>query len=384
MRYGNRQRPHLRIVLHGMNERNLSMLRMLFKGPEWQDCEIVGNGAADVGLVDLDTPAPDRDWETFRRRHPELPTVVMSLREQSRGNARYLRKPFDADALRKAIDTLRDDGARALARTAARRAAPPAPDAPAKPAPAPLPEPPAAPPPTTRKAAAAFDHDADERNCGRQPDVDLDAPRASAKFVYDPPRYFQGVLEYAMRQAQERGVPLAIRGLPAPFVVVPGRAPVIVTPLRDSVLRSLCTLAMKPDSLPIDAAADTAADLPRVPADVLLWQVALWTARGRLRRGVGLDAPQRLLHWPDFTRQVATPHAMRLAAILVAGARTPRDLCTTLRLPQRHVFSLLSAAASVGLLERRPAATPAAALPPPAPPVRSLFARILGRLVPGA
>jgi len=176
---------------------------------------------------------------------------------------------------------------------------------------------------------------------------------------------------------------VTIRGLPATFTIIPGPVPAIATPLKDSVLRSLCVLTMKPGSLRVELAPAVDQDAALVRADVVLWQVALWTARGRLRRGIGLDAPQRLVRWPDFTRQVETPHAMRLTAVLTAGARTPRELATTLGIPQRYVFSLLSAAASVGLLERRsaPAAPPA---PKAAPPARGLLSRILGRLVPGA
>jgi hypothetical protein len=382
MRFGHRQRPRLRLALHGMSERNLAMLKLLFQGPDWQDCEIVGNGPADLGIVDLDSPSPDRDWDKFRHRHPELPALVMSLRDQSRENAWLLRKPFDAAALRKAIDQVRDNLARPKTRAALRRT-PSAAQAATTATPTTMTAPPAA-PVATRKAAAAFDHEMDERNCGQQADVDLASTRAAAKIVYDPPGYFQGVLEHAIRQAREGTKPVAIAGLPAAFVVLPGRAPVIVTPLKDSVLRSVCVLAMKPGSLRVLDAQEIDPTMPTVPADALVWQVALWTARGRLRRGIGLDSPQRLARWPDFTRQTETPHAMRLAAILVGSARTPRELCSTLEVPQRYVFSLLSAAASVGLLQRR-AVEPADAPAPDKPrsPGRSLLARILGRLVPG-
>jgi hypothetical protein len=148
-------------------------------------------------------------------------------------------------------------------------------------------------------------------------------------------------------------------------------------------------LPLEPGSLRIVPARGLAA--PRgvepVAAEAMLWQVALWSARGRLRRGLGFDTPVRLARWPDFPRLVETPHAMRLAAVLVAGAYTPRELCATLRIPQRYVLSFLSAAATTPhLAVLAEAAAPAAVRAQPAParaaPPRSLLARILGRLVP--
>ncbi|MFO1414954.1 MAG: hypothetical protein U1F10_13790 [Burkholderiales bacterium] len=384
MRIGHKPRPHTRLILSGMGERTLAMLRLLLQGPDWKDCAVVGAGEADLALVDLDTPTPDRDWEAFRRRHPDLPAIVMSLREQQRDNARHLRKPFDADALRRAIDQARAKPAPARQRAPAvvppAVATTPPPAAPAVTGPAAA-NAATAKGPDTRKAADAFDQATDERNCGHRADVDLDSPRSVAKALYDPPRHFQGMLEHALRQVRDTGVPLAIRGLPAPFVVVPGRVPTIVTPLKDSVLRSVCVMAVEPGTLAIERAPSSLPDGTAVRADVLVWQVALWTARGRLRRGVALDTPVRLARWPDFTRQVETRHAMRLAALLVRAPRTPRELCAAGSVPQRYVMSFLSAAASVGLLVRQAPAAPVLPFParPPAP--RGLFARILGRLV---
>jgi hypothetical protein len=236
-----------------------------------------------------------------------------------------------------------------------------------------------------------FDAELDERCCGTHADVDLASARAVARILYDPPRHFQGLLERTLAQVRANGVTHAIVGLPAPFNVLPGRTTAIVTPLKDNVLRPICPIAFGPDALRVEAAVASSCDASPVPADALLWNVALWTARGRLRRGIALDTPVRLRRWPDFTRMTETPHAMRIAALLVGTPMTPRALCAKLAIPQRQVFSFLSAAASIGLVDRvardgsaRTAAdTPAAAPPRPAAAERGLLARILGRLIAG-
>jgi hypothetical protein len=141
--------------------------------------------------------------------------------------------------------------------------------------------------------------------------------------------------------------------LPGPFVV--HRAGVD-TSVRASVLRSLCLIALREDvvrirELPDTAPAPAGAMQPLAP---LLWQVALWSARGRLSRDIALDVPVRMRHWPVFTRWAETPNAMRIAALLVAAPRTPLDVARALEIPQRHVFPVLSAARAVGLLEILP------------------------------
>lgn len=380
--------PRTRIVILGMAKRPATTLRMLLAGPDWMDVEIVDRPPAEFAIVDIDTAQPERDWEAFRRTHPAIPALLLSLHEQQRENSRWLRKPFDAAALRTALDALRDDLAAAQRRQ--ERSRPHRSVAQADVAVAA--EPPPAPPPArrvdhapTRGAARQIDAEVDERCCGTHGDVDLASPRQVASVLYDPPHYLEGLLEHAVAQVRATGSAYRIRGLPAPLDVLPGPTPMIATTLRDTVLRPACSLALEPGSMRMEPIVAASSNAACVPADIMLWNVALWTARGRLRRGLSLDTPVRLRRWPNFTRMIETPHAMRIVALLMAAPLTPRSLCRRLAIPQRQIFSVLSAAASVGLVERvaRPVAAVeterAARVPPTAH--RNLLSRILGRLV---
>ncbi|MFO1303575.1 MAG: hypothetical protein U1F54_07570 [Burkholderiales bacterium] len=385
-----------RIVVIGMNDRAFATLARLFMGPHWRDCELIGSGEPDMAIVDLDTPQPDVTWASFRARHPTLPTLVMSLRPQSREGARAIFKPVGEEALRKVITELKrdivtgnlqrrkahDDAAPAEAvpqKTAARPSRLPSTFAPIAQRPADE-----APARSTGSAAAALDPEFDERHCGTAADVDLRSPDGLEGASYDPSRFFQGMFEQAISHVVKTGQPLAIDGLPAPFVIVPGARPRIDTHLRDAVLRSVCILPLKRGALRLRAAARTpeASDASLPTAESVLWQVALWTARGRLRRDVSPIVSAWLDHWPNFTRLVETPHAMRIAAVLASGARTPEEVCRDLRVAQRHVFSVLSAAAATGNL-RAAGPVPLQAIPEStkaATPSRGVLARILGRL----
>ena len=100
-------RAALQVVLHGMNERAVNTFTALFASAAWKDCALAGTTPPDLGIVDLDTPTPEKTWADYRRRHPDLPTVVLSIREQSRDNARLLRKPVSATTLRTTINQMR-------------------------------------------------------------------------------------------------------------------------------------------------------------------------------------------------------------------------------------------------------------------------------------
>ena len=386
-----------RIAVIGMNDRAFATLARLFMGPHWRDCELVGSGEPDMAIVDLDTPQPEVTWTSFRARHPAIPALVMSLRPQERDGARAIFKPVSEEALRKAVTELKRDIVTGnLQRRKSQDDSMPAAETPREAAAGKrsrLPstfEPIAqrsaddAPARSTGTAAAALDPEFDERHCGTGADVDLRSPAGLESATYDPARFFQGMFEQAIAHVGKTGQPLAIDGLPAPFVIVPGARARVDTHLRDAVLRSACILPLKRGALRLRAAARTAhpSDASLPTAEAVLWQVALWTARGRLRRDLSPVVAAWLDHWPNFTRLVETPHAMRVAAVLTSGARTPEEVCRDLRIAQRHVFSLLSAAAATGNLRTAgPVPAPAiAGSTKAATPSRGVLARILGRL----
>lgn len=421
-----------------MSDRGFATLSLLFAGRDWSDCTLVAAAPADLGIVDLDTPTPDRTWHEYRKRHPALPTLVLSLVERPLDNAWPLKKPFDAAALRRAVDMMRHaidapvKPSRPRATTATTTA-----DSATGTSPPPASEEPARVPPpaadartdgapsafvplvrrakparaaSTQEAATTMNRELEERNCGHAADADFSDGAAAARAIYDPPRYLQGALERAMSLARQTGKAHSIVGLPESMTVLPGHRLSIATTLKESVLRSTAVVALRPGSVtvaPIDGSVTAA---PAVPAEVMLWQIALWTARGRLRRGVAPDQPLQLTRWPNFTRQIETPHAMRIAALLVSAPHTPLDVARILGIPQRYVFSVVSATVATGLVQRdRPnerfrtvasttpaqVAAPARAaasghaagrLPPAARGVaahRTILARILMHLVPG-
>jgi hypothetical protein len=89
--------------------------------------------------------------------------------------------------------------------------------------------------------------------------------------------------------------------------------------------------------------------------DSFLWKMALWTSRGKIPKGADLSRNIVLLHWPNFTRLILTPHAMEISALWIAQPQSLLDTAKLLEIPQRYVFSFFSAACAIKLafIDRR-------------------------------
>ncbi|MFO1425555.1 MAG: hypothetical protein U1F11_00995 [Steroidobacteraceae bacterium] len=170
-----------------------------------------------------------------------------------------------------------------------------------------------------------------------------------------------------------------------------------------NALRALCSMPLREDEIPLqvlpaDYLLDDPAVFPVLNAESLLWQSALFSARGRLPEGTPLDEPVVMRCWPNMTRMALFPHAMRIAAVWADGPRSLLETARLLRIPQRHVFAFYSAAHALGYAQAgsgaaagEPAVQRAAGQATGSGPARaarpertSLFQRILERLRLGA
>lgn len=121
---------------------------------------------------------------------------------------------------------------------------------------------------------------------------------------------------------------------------------------------------------------------PRVKIQALLWQIALWSAHGRLILNITPDTPLRLRHWPNLTRLAQTPNALRLSAFLT---RTPVSLRLTHRMlgiPLPHIIDFIAATYAIELLEdpaELPIITPSVSIA--APVARQQQGNLLSRLL---
>lgn len=80
-----------------------------------------------------------------------------------------------------------------------------------------------------------------------------------------------------------------------------------------------------------------------------LWRMALWTYRGRLPQQTDVQSRMYLAQWPNFTRLLPLPNALRIAALWTEQPMPMTFTAEALRIPQRNVFAFYSAAYTIGL-----------------------------------
>lgn len=396
------------VALLGMNERSLALLNMFFEGQGRKHFEVVEERRARAGIFDLDTPGSEKLWHAYHELY-RWPCIVLSVRERKLPDAIWVQKPLVVDTLAEAAKQLgieldrvsqpaavqvvpesapksgwarlralgsrrtgRDQAAQ-LSQTASAREPVQQPKAAAKPAPAevvplrpslPVEAPLVAAKPAPRRTQTAGQRQdfcrenvreaspLNKQYCGFSADLDL----GDAQLFYTSRGHFQSALTAAWRKAHEVRRRVLLRAMNEKFVLLCPNTGLATTNFSNKTLRSLCVMTLSRGDVSAELLGEKA-DAPRAPdavtinADALLWNVALWTSKGRLPKGTDPASQVRLRHWPNFTRLTRTPHAMRIAALWAERGAGLGDTARLLGVPQRYVFAVYSAASALGLTE---------------------------------
>jgi hypothetical protein len=223
--------------------------------------------------------------------------------------------------------------------------------------------------------------------CGEAVDLDPDNAQQREQMFYRVRSNFQAALVAAWRKARETQRRVLLRTVNDKVVLLCPKTALATTNFSNKTLRSICVMKLERGDVRAELLGDASpgpqgADLVTVNADTLLWNVALWTSKGRLPSRIEPDAFVRLRHWPNFTRLTRTPHAMRIAALWAEQGASLIQTARLLGVPQRYVFSLFSAADALDLIEIEAAVAPQQRSAPVLEQVhknRGLFSRLLSR-----
>jgi hypothetical protein len=186
--------------------------------------------------------------------------------------------------------------------------------------------------------------------------LDVNDPKQFSKASYNPKEYYQGYVESAFKISQAKGQIRQLNSGWNPLVIFPQGSEVWLD-TDESQLRAFSgltingTLGAKMSITPLskEAAAQTRALERFHSMEAFLWKVACWASKGRYPVGIDLNTPVYLKRWPNFTRLLVTPHAMRIAALLIQGPRTLANVASVLDIKPQYVFIFISAACSLGL-----------------------------------
>jgi len=398
----------LRVGVLGMDERSRNLLRLFFDGPCKGACELVDHDRADVTLIDLDAYGGSNLKAKHDALYPDRQVILLSIQPKPAGDVLWLSKPLNGKLLlntltdlRTRITSSRPPPAPSSRGPGASRPVVAAAPVSRKVDPAPLPpkraragvpavagrdahREPARPPvaqlsrskvqedrATTRKvvadtdandsggsgdAAAQLDEVAHLRYLDKGADINPTDPAQVARVSFSTDNLLQGYLQRALSDATQTNRPVVVSGIWRSISIDP-LARSVCYELSLSQLRSLCIMPTKESEVSIQPLVIPGGDAPNrhtgkfdhQPLDAFLWQIALWTSRGRIPNDADLKKPVFLSHWPNFTRLTVTPHALRIAAL---WSRQPYGLIDTakiLHIPQRYVFAFFCAVQAIGL-----------------------------------
>ncbi len=403
----------LRAFAPGMDGRIRHALQLFFQGPYENGCVLGSEDAAEITIIDLDMYGGRDLWAQHRERHPGRPVILLSLTQTEADDALFVRKPIEraqfAAALDRAKAMVRGGGGGPAADTQAGSGAHQGRD-----------------PPRGPKVKLAVDnigsgarraqetrpqpvHSASVHRAGARLNDKMHAERAMTfsrnrrtqgkteltDIYYRPEDHLQGHIQAAVALAREKQAAVCVEGVWRPITILGDRDCVFVED-GDKHLRPLCILPQRrrwPESrrdVHITVLARDRFDPDQAPGvlqpiEAFVWKLAVWTSRGRVPEGTGLNEPVHLRRWPNMTRLMITPNALRICALWMGRPMTLLSTIATLGVSRQDVFVFYAAAHAIGLARVGGEATQAEGPQSPDDAIRThrqhgLFQRIMNRL----
>lgn len=352
----------LKVALHGMEDRTAKTMVMYLQGPCRGAAVVVSDSEADVDVFDADVAGVGALMDAHRAKKPHRPVIALSLRDGELAHVFYVKKPVKTDdmlgALNKAVAFLgriKQNEAQHTQLTGN----------PVK--------------SDVEKAdnpnLKSFVIDDDERKktakhqaamqlnekgfnafIGNVTGLDVNDPAQFAVAKYNPKDYFQGHVESAFKISREQGEIMQLNSGWSPVIIFPQNNEIWLD-ADDKQLRAFSGLVI---SNTLDGKISTTAltfessSLSRSlekfhSMDAFLWKVACWASKGRYPVAIDVTQPVYLKSWPNFTRLLITPHALRISALLIRGPRTLANVAEVLNIKPQYVFVFISAAYALGL-----------------------------------
>jgi len=377
----------LRITVVGMDQRVKHMLQLFFKGPCKSSCIIVDSHLAEISMVDMDVPEAKTLYEKQRTQFPEHQYIVLSLNDKNIEGAHYVAKPIKASKLLELLSQLRQVRQEREASNDKAVLKPTKVDesvnlvADSKISPVGK--------TSAHRPAMRLDESNSTSYMGALHKIDINNEKQRQAACYKPDNFLQAYVERAYQVALSENIIVSLDDSWKPIIIFPKRNKVYIDADKKQI-QAICRIPLgvfsNGSNLAIsrhDDFDETELDKYSVfPMDAFLWQISLWTAQGRYPDGLELNKAVFLREWPNMTRLMIFPHAMRIAALMHDQPRNLIDIAKLLNIPVQYVFAFYSAAHSIGLANQamRQVDSMVKHELPTKPKKRGLFARILGRL----
>ncbi|MFI3188457.1 hypothetical protein BCS42_04690 [Crenothrix sp. D3] len=342
----------LKVALHGMEERTSKTMVMYLQGPCRGAAMVVNDNDADIDVFDADVVGIGSLMAEHRVKKPYRPVIALSLRDGELGYVLYVKKPVKTDDMLAALDkagVLIKQNEHNTAQSIVEK--------------------------SDNVSLKTFVLDNDERKktakheaamqlnekgfnafIGNVAGLDVNDPAQLGNANYDPKNYFQSHVESAFKISRELGDIMQLNSGWSPVIIFPKDNEVWLD-ADDKQLRAFSglviahTLNEKISTTPLTfESSSVSRSLEKFyTMDAFLWKVACWASKGRYPNHIDITQPVYLKSWPNFTRLLITPHALRISALLIKEPRTLANVAEVLNIKPQYVFVFISAACALGL-----------------------------------
>jgi len=378
------QKP-LQLALHGMDERAQKMMAMFLQGPCQGEGMIVTNSLdAQANVIDADLSRSQSLLADIVDKQPEKPVIVLSLQDGQPEQEKliYVKKPVTSTRMLAALEQAKNLIARNTILAA--EAQPDSPAAPLKTIAVDNYEQAKS---SKHQAAMHMDEQGFSAFIGMVPNIDYSNPDQLLSVSYNTKLHFQGIVQSAYKFAFEKVRAINLVSDWKTLLIFPENREIWLD-ADDRMLRAFTNIKINAQAVKISAIDErTQAIINGQPdkfqdMNAFLWKLAIWTSKGRYPQELDINKPVYLKRWPEFTRWLITPHALRITALLLQSPRTMMNTAQVLNINPRYVFVFISAAHAVGLVgqaQRESDAVIEQSTPKPNER-KSLMSRIISRL----
>ena len=307
------------VLLVNVDDRQTAMLRMAFKmynSVNYQLIQPEDNLQPELILVDGDADDGEELWHKAKKKFPDA-VVVFFGRNSPSFTAPYLMKPIRFDTLFQHLRNLQQGNGVWLADKAAAQKE------------------------TANEKAESAVHQTNNTAEHAHQSVTV------ARF------HTQGTLLGMVQKLAQQSEDTAILFDNKPVLIVFPSVEKVLLAVESEALQQLCMQTdaeWQTKAVPASAPTAQLHDKAKLTLQSCIWQLSIWTARGRLIEPITPDTVIRLKAWPNMTRLAYLPEAMRLSAFLV---RTPVALNTLYKLlpvSLEDVLNYIAATYSIGAL----------------------------------
>ena len=364
----NSKRP-LSVRLHGMDERIKKTMVMFFHGPCQGAAIIVDSEDADIDIFDGDSTDSKNLLAQHILKKSHKPVIILSLNDVRQEGVFHVKKPIKTidmlsvleqverlvgDRFKKESVIKKSSDAKIVSEEPQQRIQEPEmfdhkaivvdPDERNKTA--------------KHRTAMRFDEKGFEDYMGSISDIDMNLPMTLNNATYNPKDFYQGYIESAMAICRAKSQILMLQSDWRPVTLFPRTGEVWID-VDDLELKAFAGIQLshkiittEMSLIPVDPKTmNIRGNLDKFQnMEAFLWKLACWTSKGRYPCTIDYEQPIFLKNWPNFSRLLITPHALRISALLIKGPRTMLNIAQVLNIKAQYVFVFVSASYAVGLV----------------------------------